>query len=207
MKILRIFFGVLLVLFLVPFGGLLGIYLNYHLINLITYNKVYSDVDSLNYHKYTLVFGTGDYEPEHWTNHALLHRMSCVADLVKNHKTSYIIASGIKTERSDEAGDMKIVLTEMGVDPSIILIDTLGTRTWESIINAKNRYPGQDLILVSQKEHLERALFIAGCTGVDAVGLKADPVPYKHRYWTYREYLARVKSTIDCLRYKFTPEN
>jgi len=52
---------------------------------------------------------------------------------------------------------------------------------------------------ISQKFHLERALFIARSKGVDAIGFRAKD--FANTLWAkrmqYREYLARVKAFLD----------
>ncbi len=55
-------------------------------------------------------------------------------------------------------------------------------------------------IVVSQRFHLGRALFIAAAKRIEAVGYSAADPPSSRLYRTarLREVLARVRSVIDC---------
>lgn len=203
MTIRKIAFRILSFVILVPLVGFIAIYLNYQFISFAVKDQIYTNSEDLSYSNYTLVFGTGNYRPDYWVNHGLLHRIKAVDEIIKQQKSNYIIVSGHrKNIDNDETEDMEIVLNDLGIPSSKLILDTLGIRTWVSVSNAKKIINGKSLIMVSQKEQLERAVFIANCTGVDAVGLRADAIPYKHRYWTIREYLSRVKCVIDCIKYK-----
>jgi len=148
--------------------------------------------------------GAGHYKPDKWINHSFNHRMYTAVKLYTSGKTAKIIASGLRnSDEYDEVTDMKNVLLEYGIPAKDIISDFGGVRTWSSLDRAFNYYKVDTIIIVSQRDQLERALFIANCIGMNAVGIEADPIPNKHRIWTIREYLARVKCTFDCLTYKF----
>jgi len=205
MKKLRvILLRTLLVIILLPVIVILCIFLNYHMIGLSTHHKIYTSISEIPSREYTLVLGGGNYRPGWWVNHTFNHRMHTSARLFKSEKTEKIIASGMKlSEELDEVADMKLVLLEYGVPKSAILPDYQGLRTWSSVERSKQIYGADSIIIVSQHGQLERALFIAECIGINAIGMEAEPSPWKHRYWVYREYLARVKCTLDCFSYLF----
>lgn len=191
-------------LVLIPVMGLLAIFLNYHIISLSVSGKIYDTPQEIAFRKYTLVMGGGNYRPGLWVNHTFNHRMQATAKLYKENKTEKIIASGaLTTSELDEVGDMKYVLLEYGIPEQDIITDYEGIRTWASVERAFTFHNTDTIIIVSQCDQLERALFIARCIGMDAIGLRAEPTPRRHRAWTIREYLARVKCTLDCIAYKF----
>ena len=54
------------------------------------------------------------------------------------------------------------------------------------------------MIIISQKWHNERSIFLADKMNIKAVGYNADDVRHPRAIWTYiRELLARVKLFID----------
>jgi len=203
-KIFRIILRVLLVLVLLPIVGLLAIFLNYQLISLSASGRIYKHAEDVGFRNYTLVMGAGHYKPDKWINHTFNHRMYTAAKLYADKETSKIIVSGLRSsDEYDEVTDMKNVLLEYGIPQKDIITDFGGVRTWSSVERAFHYHKADTIIIVSQRGQLERALFVAGCMGMDAVGLEAEPSPYKYRGWVIREYLARVKCTLDCVSYKF----
>ncbi len=100
----------------------------------------------------------------------------------------------------DEVDAMKKTAIEMGVPSFDIFKDHAGFSTYESIYRAKEIFGADKIIIVSQKYHLYRALYIAEKLGIEAYGVASD-------YRTYygktsreiREILARNKDVISCL--------
>ncbi len=195
-KLLSVFFIVVTVI-------VSGIVLQYHFISFISKSKII-DVPAMELSEYSvLVLGAGHYKPEQWTNYTLINRMDAVNKLYLQNPEIKIIASGKKkNDDDDEAGDMKKMLVERGIPQESIVVDTLGFRTWASVKNGRAIAGNKKLIIVSQREQTERALFIACCLNVKAMGFIADPPPYHYMHLTWREYFARVKSLIDCILYK-----
>ena len=74
-----------------------------------------------------------------------------------------------------------------------------GFRTLDSILRAEAVFDLKDYIIISQKFHLERALFIARAKGQKVIGFAAKDIPGTKaaRKMAYREYLARVKAFLD----------
>ena len=90
-------------------------------------------------------------------------------------------------------------LIDAGVPEKHIVVDNAGFRTFDSITRAKEVFKTEDYIIVSQKFHLERALFIARKKKQKAIGFAAKDIEgtkaaYKMRL---REYLARTKAFLD----------
>ncbi len=115
-----------------------------------------------------------------------------------NSNTSVIFISG-DSENSDytETVTMKNVLIEMGVSENNIISDGYGLSTYESIWRAKNIYGFDKILIVSQKYHLHRAIFIAEKLGMDADGVDAALQGYaKQPIYDAREALARLKDML-----------
>ncbi len=189
---------------MIPVVSIVAVYLNYHVISWSVRHNIYDSVGNVPFRSRTLVLGAGNYEPDKWINHSFDHRMQTTARLFQSHKTSRIIVSGRELPgQYDEPEEMKTVLKEFGIPDTAIASDYGGDRTWTSLQRVQEILQTDSIIIVSQHEHLERALFIAGCLGINAIGMEAEPSPKNNRFWELREYLARVKCIFDCLSYKF----
>ena len=78
-----------------------------------------------------------------------------------------------------------------------IFLDYAGFSTYESMYRAKAIFQAKKIIIVTQKYHLHRALYIAEAMGLDAYGVSCDTQTYAgqtHR--DIREFLARNKDFL-----------
>ncbi len=97
-------------------------------------------------------------------------------------------------EEYDEVNKMKDVAIENGVLADNIFMDHAGFSTYESIYRARDIFCVQSVVIVTQKYHLYRALYIAEDFGLDAIGVPAaDITYYGQTYRDVREILARAK--------------
>ena len=127
-----------------------------------------------------------------------LARINATAELYKHGKFRQLIISGDKREGYDEPQTMRHDLIERGVPDSIIMMDGQGYRTLLSLRNSKQYFGVPDMIIISQKWHNERSIFLADKMNIKAVGYNADDVRHPRAIWTHiRELLARVKLFID----------
>ena len=127
-----------------------------------------------------------------------LARINATAELYKHGKFRQLIISGDKREGYDEPQTMRHDLIERGVPDSIIMMDGQGYRTLLSLRNSKQYFGVHDMIIISQKWHNERSIFLADKMNIKAEGYNADDVRHPRAIWTHiRELLARVKLFID----------
>ena len=127
-----------------------------------------------------------------------LARINATAELYKHGKFRQLIISGDRPEGYDEPQTMRHDLIERGVPDSIIMMDGQGYRTLLSLRNSKQYFGVHDMIIISQKWHNERSIFLADKMNIKAVGYNADDVRHPRAIWTHiRELLARVKLFID----------
>ena len=127
-----------------------------------------------------------------------LARINATAELYKHGNFRQLIISGDKREGYDEPQTMRHDLIERGVPDSIIMMDGQGYRTLLSLRNSKQYFGIHDMIIISQKWHNERSIFLADKMNIKAVGYNADDVRHPRAIWTHiRELLARVKLFID----------
>lgn len=99
----------------------------------------------------------------------------------------------------DEVNAMKDYAKDKGVPSEDIFMDHAGFSTYESIYRARDIFQAKKIIIISQKYHLHRALFIADYLGLEAYGVDSQLRPYAadtNIYNTIREFLARNKEFI-----------
>lgn len=95
---------------------------------------------------------------------------------------------------------MKQYAIDHGVPSEHIFMDHAGISTYDSIYRAKEIFQAEKIIIVSQKYHLYRALYISDSLGVDAYGVSADPVIYAgQEFREIREIVARTKDFVKCI--------
>lgn len=116
-----------------------------------------------------------------------------------------IIMSGDHGRKDyDEVNVMKSEAIDLGVPSSDIFMDHAGFSTYESMYRAKEIFGAEKIIIVTQKYHLFRALYIARQLGIEAYGVPSDPRGYAGAaYREAREVLARNKDFLYCI---FQPE-
>jgi len=107
-------------------------------------------------------------------------------------------------ENYDEVNIMKKYAITKGVPSTDIFMDHAGFSTYDSIYRAQAIFQAQKIIVISQKYHLYRALYIANSLGVEAYGVAAISNNYSgNTYREMREVLARNKDFVKCI---FKPE-
>lgn len=94
----------------------------------------------------------------------------------------------------DEVNVMKQYALDSGITEADIFMDHAGFSTYESMYRAKEIFGVQKMIIVTQKYHLSRALYIANKLGIEAYGVASDYRTFSGQLGRdAREVLARVK--------------
>ena len=125
----------------------------------------------------------------------LADRVRTAVNLYEQDETLTLLMSGDhKDETYNEVGAMESYAVGLGVDGAAIMCDHKGFSTYESVERAKNEFGAEKIIIVSQKYHLYRALYIADKLGIEAYGVSADLNEYRGQsVRDLREVAARVK--------------
>jgi SanA protein len=126
-------------------------------------------------------------------------RIEAAAELFHSGRVRGILVSGDNATRYyNEPVSMQKDLIALGVPPAFITLDYAGFRTLDSVVRAKEVFGVDRLIIVSQRFHAERAIFLARHFGIDARGLAAaDPDRSGLMKVRAREVLARVVAVLD----------
>lgn len=100
----------------------------------------------------------------------------------------------------DEVNTMRLFAVEKGVPEEDIFMDHAGFSTYDSVYRAKKVFEANSIIIVSQKYHLYRALYVSEKLGVKACGVSANLNKYGGQLKReIREILARDKDFFKCI--------
>jgi len=105
-----------------------------------------------------------------------------------------IVSGDHQDDDYDEVTIMKNYLVENNVLEEDIILDEYGISTYDSIYRLKNKLNIDKCVIITQKYHLYRSIYIAKSLDVSAVGVPAVDIKYRgQKVRDVREYLARVK--------------
>ncbi len=131
----------------------------------------------------------------------LKDRLLTGIELYKSGAVKKLIMSGDHGSKDyDEVNIMKSFAVDNGVPDEDIFMDHAGFSTYETVYRAKEIFEADNIIIVSQKYHLYRAIYIAENLDVKAVGVSADRRTYSgQKMRDLREILARDKDFFNCI--------
>ena len=89
---------------------------------------------------------------------------------------------------------MKAYAVQQGVEERDIFLDHAGFSTYETMYRAASIFGAKSCVVVTQRYHLSRAVYLAQTMDMEAYGVQADRGAYQRMgYYETREALARVK--------------
>jgi SanA protein len=162
-------------------------------------NRIYK-ADEAPTDRVAIIFGAG-LRRDGTPTAVLRDRVETGAKLYFNGKVEKLLMSGDnRFLYYNEPGAMKQYALSLGVPESDIVMDYAGRRTYDSCYRAKAIFKLESAILVTQRFHLPRALFICNAFGVRAVGVEANNLNYRRLsliYWNLREQFATFTAFKD----------
>lgn len=100
----------------------------------------------------------------------------------------------------DEVNVMKDYLVGHKVPSQDVFMDHAGISTYDSVYRAKHIFQAQKIIIVTQKYHLYRALYIAKQLNIEAYGVASNQRTYANQIKRdIREVFARVKDFVQSI--------
>ncbi|MDD3298445.1 MAG: YdcF family protein, partial [Firmicutes bacterium] len=97
-------------------------------------------------------------------------------ELYQNGASDRLLMSGDHGRKEyDEVNVMKQFAVERGIASEHVFMDHAGFSTYESLYRAKDVFEAGKVIIVTQKYHMYRALYIADKLGLHACGVASDP--------------------------------
>lgn len=128
-------------------------------------------------------------------------RVEAAYQLYKFNKIENFLVSGDhRTDDYDEVNSIKNYLLKKGVPAEDIILDHSGFDTYDSMFRAKAVFEIEDAIVITQKFHLPRSLYIAKNLDTKYKGFEAAPVAYtSSETIKRREQLANFKAIWEIL--------
>jgi SanA protein len=160
---------------------------------------LYTSVEKIPHNKVGLLLGTAKILPGNRINLYFQYRIDAATQLWEAGKVDYFIVSGDNsTKHYNEPLDMKKSLIERGVPEDRIYLDYAGFRTFDSMVRAEKIFGQTSYTVISQKFHVQRAVYIGRRLKQDVIGYCAKDVTRFYGFKTrMREKLARVKVFTD----------
>ena len=189
-RVFRLFLMVIVFVAAICIGLLVSVYIK-------TYPSIYSSVAAVPSAEVAVVLGAsirsnGSLSP------VLQERADTAYALYAAKKVSKILVSGDNaTLQYDEVYPVGKYLLAKGVPKEAIFLDYAGFDTYSTMYRANRVFEVTSAIVVSQRFHLPRALFIARALGMRAVGVDAGAPGERYLANTLREAPASLKAIFD----------
>lgn len=144
-----------------------------------------------------MILGAG-IEDENTPSDALMDRL-IVGERVSRALEAPMMLTGDGGKfRRPETAVMSKWLLNRGVSPDRLIIDEEGYRTYESCKRAARVYRIKRAVIVTQRFHLGRAIYLCRSFGIEVYGVPANTRPYRKDFWfVTRDVLASVKAWAD----------
>lgn len=161
--------------------------------------KTFSKLEEVPKNKVGLILGTSSKLVGGLANPYYTFRIHSAIALYKAKKIEFILVSGDNSSKYyNEPTIFKKDLIAAGIPSEKVFLDYAGFRTLDSMVRAKEVFGLEEVTIISQKFHNERAIYLADHKGLSAIGFNAKGVEGKEGLKVQlREYLARIKVFID----------
>jgi vancomycin permeability regulator SanA len=145
-----------------------------------------------------MVFGAG-LAPGGEASPLLAERLDMALALWRAGKVQRLLLTGNSGAYHDEIRAMRHYLLAGGIPEAALLGDLEGTSTFDSCWRARSVFGVEEALLITQRFHLPRALFLAAHAGIRAHGVAAGGRPHWTSLAVWRELLARPLAVLDVL--------
>ena len=180
-------------------GLLLTTYLAYH-INKETEAYIYDRVEELPSTYTALVLGASVRRNGELSTMLRDRVESALLLYTKGKIKRFLVSGDNRTTNYNEPVAMKKYLLERGVPEEDIFMDFAGFDTYDSVYRASYIFEVDSAIVVSQRFHLPRAVYIARSMGLNFYGYNGDRREYELESRNrFREVAANVKAWIELL--------
>ncbi|WAS99729.1 outer membrane permeability protein SanA [Rouxiella chamberiensis] len=170
-----------------------------------TKDYIYDEVQELPHRQVGVVLGTAKYYRTGVINQYYLYRIQGAINAYNSGKVKYLLLSGDNALQSyNEPMTMRRDLMAAGIPSSDIVLDYAGFRTLDSIVRTRKVFDTNDFLVITQRFHCERALFIALHMGIQAQCF-AVPSPKNMLNVRSREIFARLGALNDLYILKRQP--
>lgn len=161
---------------------------------------IVTETDALPKQPVALVLGAGLWRDGSPTP-VLQDRVAAAVDLYLAGKVRKLLLSGDnRFVYYNEPEAMRQVALSLGVPDEDLVLDYAGRRTYDSCYRARAIFGVSQVVVVTQRFHLARAVYTCRALELDAVGYPADRRVYRrglYLYWNLREVLATFRALVD----------
>ncbi|MNJ84464.1 vancomycin high temperature exclusion protein [compost metagenome] len=163
--------------------------------------KIFDRVSECPKVKVAVVLGTSRTNKHGNDNLYFSYRIKAAVELYRAGKVKFILVSGDNSVATyDEPTDMKNALIAAGIPANRIYLDYAGFRTLDSMERTLKVFGQKEVIVVSQRFHNERAIYLGEHFGMTVYGYNAQDVAKMGGFKTkVRECFARMKVFWDMM--------
>ena len=160
---------------------------------------LYDDIAAVPKRRVGLFLGCSDRLGNGSPNPYFQGRVRAATDLFRTGKIEYILVSGDNGRVSyNEPIMAQTALVAAGIPEDRIVLDYAGFRTFDSVARAHQVFGLSDFVVISQRFHNERAVYLARGQGISAIGFNAvDVTGYYGIRVHLREVLAKARAVWD----------
>lgn len=170
----------------------LPIYVNY-----TVKDEIYNQSITIPKKEFAIVLGAG-VKKNGKPGSFLKQRLDDSVDLYNKGIIKKVLVSGDNGEKSyDEISAMNEYLVNAGIPQNKIFGDYAGFDTYSTMSRASKVFGIKDAVIVTQKFHLNRSVYLAQQKGIKAVGYSSSSKG--QRKYFAREWFATIKSFFDCV--------
>lgn len=145
--------------------------------------------------KVAIVFGAGLLRDGSPTT-VLRDRVMTAVRLYQEGNVEKLLMSGDNSSiYYNEPASMRRYAMSLGIPDEAIVLDYAGRRTYDTCYRAHKIFGLEEVVLVTQKFHLPRAIYTCNKLGLPAIGVPADQREYRQRstmFWNLREIPATL---------------
>ncbi len=155
-------------------------------------DRIYTCAEDVPPRSVAIVPGAGLW-PDGSLTPVLADRVATAADLYHAGTVQKLLCSGDnRFVDYNEPQRMLEYAVSLGVPEEAIVLDYAGRRTYDSCYRARDIFGLERVVVVTQRFHAARVLYLCDALGVDAVAVLADQQDYTIRRvtWETREYPA-----------------
>lgn len=165
-----------------------------------TKEEIYSEVSNIPSSSTAIVLGASVHSNGKLSP-ILQDRVDTALNLYQQGKVkSFLLSGDHRTDNYNEVAAMKNYLLSRDVPQSRIQTDPGGLDTYESMYRARELFDIKNAIVVTQKFHLPRAIYIAKNLGMDYKGFEANANEYHTESGLIRrEKLANIKALLELI--------
>ncbi|MBN1180342.1 MAG: YdcF family protein [Anaerolineae bacterium] len=155
-------------------------------------DRIYARVEDVPPRFVAIVFGAGLW-PDGSPTPILADRVATAVDLYEAGVVRKLLFSGDnRVATYNEPQRMLEYAVRLGVPEEDIVLDYAGRRTYDTCYRARAIFGVEQAVVVTQRFHVSRALYLCERLGIDAVAVLADRRVYSREriVWEGREMLA-----------------